>query len=326
MPRLSIIIPVAGNLTWLEDTLLSVLENRPDDCEVIVVLDQPYDDPYELKDEIRFLQASPGAGFVESVNSGINASHSPVVHVLLCGCQVYEGWAESALEHFSNPRVATVVPLVVGSSEPQRVLAAGMNYRAGGTVQILGRGSSLESVAKCQKRLHAASMVAAFYRKSALEMVGLFSHDLGDWLASMDLGLALEQAGFRIELEPACRVVAAHLAARPQSKFRRALDLERFFWRWGPRSGWPWSLAAHGCTVAAESLGGLFTLSLPSQLAGRLVGLGGIGSHRRQLQRLEQLRQLSPILSPTPAVPHFLRESVPTPVGSSINRNGAKTI
>lgn len=77
MPRLSIIIPVAGNLTSLEDTLLSVLENRPDGAEVLVVLDEPYDDPYELKGEIRFLEAAAGASFVESVNLGIKREPGP---------------------------------------------------------------------------------------------------------------------------------------------------------------------------------------------------------------------------------------------------------
>jgi hypothetical protein len=321
VPKLSIIIPVVGNLTWLEDTLLSVLPNRPDDCEVVVVLDTPYDDPYQLKDEIRFVEASPQAGFVESVNLGITASRSPLIHVLLCGCQVSEGWTETALCHFNDPRVATVVPLVVGPGESPRVLAAGMSYQAGGRVGMLGRGQSPQAASRCQKRLLGASLAAGFYRKSALEMVGLFSHDVSGWLASVDLGLALEQAGFRAVLEPECRVTAAHPLARPIGTFRRSLDLERLFWRWGPRGGWPLSLTLHGFTVAAESLGGLFTLSLPSQLAGRVAGLSRIGSHRRQYQRLEQLRQLSPSSS-TLAVPHFLRESVETPVPASVTHNG----
>ena len=51
MSRLSIVIPVLGSLDGLEDTLVSVLENRPADCQIVVVLNQPYDDPYDLKDE-----------------------------------------------------------------------------------------------------------------------------------------------------------------------------------------------------------------------------------------------------------------------------------
>lgn len=322
MPRLSIIIPVVGNLTSLEDTLLSVLENRPDDSEVLVVLDEPYDDPYELKDEIRFLQAAAGASFVESVNLGISESHAPVIHLLACGCQVAEGWADRALPVFDDPSVATVVPLVLTPGESPRVLAAGMTYRPGGMVRTLGRGLTPATVGDCQKQLLAPAPQAAFYRKSALELVGLFSQEIVDWLATVDLGLALEQAGFRAALEPQCHVVAARTLKRPIGAFRRALELERLFWRWGPRGGWMTSLTIHSAMVAAEALGGLVTLK-PSLLAGRLVGLSQIGAHRRQYQRLEQIRQLSPNASPTVALPHFLRDSMQS---SASSHNGAKSV
>ena len=37
-PRLSIVIPAPGNEETLEETLVSVLENRPEDSEIVVVL------------------------------------------------------------------------------------------------------------------------------------------------------------------------------------------------------------------------------------------------------------------------------------------------
>ena len=85
MPRLSIIIPVLGNLELLEDTLVSVLENRPDSCEIIVVLDEVYEDPYELKDEIRFDRAPPGAGLVAGANLAIGLSRARRSAVLPVG-------------------------------------------------------------------------------------------------------------------------------------------------------------------------------------------------------------------------------------------------
>ena len=38
-----------GDLKRFEDTLVSVLENQPEQSEVVVVLNGPYDDPYELQ-------------------------------------------------------------------------------------------------------------------------------------------------------------------------------------------------------------------------------------------------------------------------------------
>ena len=48
-PRLSIVIPSVHGAQALEETLLSVLENRPEQCEVIVALACEYDDPWNLR-------------------------------------------------------------------------------------------------------------------------------------------------------------------------------------------------------------------------------------------------------------------------------------
>jgi len=60
VPRLAVVIPFEGNTKALEDTLVSVLENRPDDSEVLVVLGKPYQDPYALGDEVEFVAAPSG--------------------------------------------------------------------------------------------------------------------------------------------------------------------------------------------------------------------------------------------------------------------------
>ncbi len=70
MPRLAIIISAVGSVESWEGTLVSVLENRPADCEIIVALSQPYADPYDLKDEVRFV-APLGRG---SATATINAA------------------------------------------------------------------------------------------------------------------------------------------------------------------------------------------------------------------------------------------------------------
>ena len=41
MPRLAIVIRAVGSIESLEGTLVSVLENRPADCEILVALDKP---------------------------------------------------------------------------------------------------------------------------------------------------------------------------------------------------------------------------------------------------------------------------------------------
>ena len=68
MSRLAIVISAAGNVESLEATLLSVLENKPADCQIIVALNEAYSDPYDLKDEVRFVTSRAGAGPIECLN------------------------------------------------------------------------------------------------------------------------------------------------------------------------------------------------------------------------------------------------------------------
>src|SRR6185503_8566 len=105
MPRLSIVIPGIGSVDSLEETLLSVLENRPADCEIIAVLDARYADPYQLQGEVRFVNASSGANLVRCILTGIDQARSDIVHLLKSGCTVGESWAETAIRHFADRSV-----------------------------------------------------------------------------------------------------------------------------------------------------------------------------------------------------------------------------
>ena len=58
MPRLSIVVFCFHDSQLLEETLVSVLQNRPDNSEVLVMHDGTYEDPYDLVDEVRFIEAS----------------------------------------------------------------------------------------------------------------------------------------------------------------------------------------------------------------------------------------------------------------------------
>ena len=52
-PALSIVIPAPSDSAALEATLVSVLENRPADCEIVVSLGFEYADPWNIADEVR---------------------------------------------------------------------------------------------------------------------------------------------------------------------------------------------------------------------------------------------------------------------------------
>ena len=88
MPRLAIVIPAVGTAESLEKTLLAVLENRPDDCEIIAVTNFDYADPYDLADEVGFVAVRAGADLIACAGAAIALARSAVVHVLAAGCEV----------------------------------------------------------------------------------------------------------------------------------------------------------------------------------------------------------------------------------------------
>ena len=289
MPSFSIIIPALGRTDLLESTLVSVLENRPNACEIIVVLACEYDDPYQLKDEVRFIPARPGAGLVECLNLGIEASGAPVVHVLAAGVEATEGWSDAVLRHFSDRRVAAVAPLVVDWLDHRKVIAAGVGYAAGGSRKL--------SKAKVPAHDNGASdnlgptSMAGFYRKSALAVVGGFQAPSGDALADVDLALRLRYAGFRTAVESSSRVHASGEHRFGESALKEAMAAEAVFWRNFDSSGCMRQLLLHLVMLVTECVRNCYRPSLLARIAGRLASFCRVGSHIRHRRQMQACRE-----------------------------------
>ena len=282
MLRLSIVIPVLGDQKPLDDTLVSILENRPANCELLVVHNTPYNDPYGLAGEVQFVQAPEGAGFAECLNLGLSASRAPVVHLLACGVEVRAGWAEAALRHFRNPEVAAVAPVLLHHDDHQTVVSAGLGYRAEGVVWRVGRGRTPEEVGEGDGELCGPDALAGFYRRSAIEAVGGFSSAPVDTLATIEVALSLREAGFRCVVEPDCQAKVNSTAARDKVGFRHGRHSERLFWRWASAHGGVRSVAAHAALLTGECVVGLWRPFMLLQLAGRAVGAIHAAVGRRQ--------------------------------------------
>ena len=283
MIRLSILIPFLGNRDSLENTLVSVLEHRPEHVEIVVALGQDYDDPYQLGEEVRFVRIASATTPEPVLNQGIAACQAPIVHTLACGATVAEGWTAPVLSHFGDRRVASVAPLAVQSDEPQRIAAAGLEYRCGGQCRRRGRGTLAESAAQLGGESIGPSWAAGFYRRAALGTRTLaFDPALGINFADVDLALRLQEAGYRTVCEPASIVFQPPLPLESGGGWTEARQAEQLFWRHAAKFGWPRSLAAHLAMVAGE-----FAQSLPrpralAQLAGRCLASCAWGSLGRQ--------------------------------------------
>lgn len=282
--RLSVVIP-AVDATALEDTLVSVLEHRPGHCEVVVALGTPYDDPWNIREEVTFVDAPRGSGLVDCVTAGLAAAQGDVITLLAAGWQATDGWSESALRHFSRPDVAAVVPLAVAAGDREQPVAAGIRRTPGGrsvTVVPRRRAGGIATGGLPSAPL----LEAGFWRADVLRRIGL-SSACGDALAAADLAAGLAAAGVEVVLEPEARVVAGPTPRQP-SPFAAGLHAERLFWRSLACEPTAPALLAHAGevlrhVVATAPLGTL------AMLAGRLTALLQFGSC---FDRTRQLRSL----------------------------------
>lgn len=290
MPRLAIVISALGNIESLEGTLLSVLENRPSDSEIIVALNQAYSDPYDLKSEVRFVEAPAQAAGVARINRALAATRAPFVHLLASGCTVTEGWADVALSRFGDRRIASIAPLVLAADDHERIFAAGVEYRPGGARYLACQDHGAAPLPpEAPGKITGACHFAGFFRKSALDFVGGLSGQLGLQQADVDLALVLERAGFTAALETRSCVYATAQVEPRQSALSQALYDERLFWRNLPPAGRIKSLAAHGGLVAIELLRSFGRPRMLAQMAGRAWACCQLGGYLRHHQALAQL-------------------------------------
>lgn len=297
MPRLAIVISAVGSIESLEGTLVSVLENRPADCEILVALNQRYQDPYSLQGEVRFLEPPRRATPIERIQQALAGTRAPLVHLLSSGCEVSEGWADEALARFGDRRVASVAPLVreIGG---QRILAAGVGYRRAGQRILVGQGLA-ECTADLQNKVIGPASFAAFYRKAAIDFVGGLSSQLGPRQADVDLALTLRHAGFTTALEPRSCVLASPTVDPSEPPRLEALHNERLFWRQLPEAGWLPALAAHGSIVALETLASIGRPRMISQMAARAWACCQRGSYARRRRALAELSRRAVTAKPS---------------------------
>lgn len=273
MPRLSIIIPFSKDVQQLEESLVSVLENRPRSTQVLVVLGDVYKDPYDIKDEVDFVFASYGESVVECLNLALDAATAPVVHVLGCGMQVSPGWTDAPLDLLRNPTVASVVPCILDKRHPAKVLSAGVHYRSGGVSDRLKWGGLPEGFHLGTGECFGPDLFGGFFRRNALRSVGGFNASLGPVWGVLDPCLQLRQQGYETRFEPASELFADETLLHRRQGFRQALEDERFFWRWAAEAGTAKSIFLHTFALTAETVCGLVRPDrLVAQWAGRLAG------------------------------------------------------
>lgn len=292
MSRLSILIAMTHEPKRLEQTLVSVLENRPADCEVIVVHDGSYRDPYELDGEVCFVAAPANATELEMLRLGLHAAHAPIVHLLECGAEVGPDWSDEAVQLFDDPQTASVVPVAIDADHPDQLVSLGIEYLDGGMRRLRGSRQRWPDDSWAAHAPVGPSLSAAFYRRETLVLVGGLDTTVGAGWADVDIALGLRAAGYHALLATRSIVRLPATARRREDGITQGKCAERVFWRHAGTVGWLRSLWAHPFAWAAEFLAELTGGRPMGTTLGRVLGLSTVTSDFRYRQWLR--RQFDP--------------------------------
>jgi GT2 family glycosyltransferase len=290
---LSIVIPTHSRIDLLRACLRTASANAPAGTEIIVVDDaSPQGTASDVANEfkanvVRFERRS---GFAVAANTGIHASRGDIVEMLNDDTEVQPGWADAALAWFNDPTIGAVAPLVLTWPDGRTIDSAGDSYYIGGIASKRGHGEVLSDAYLHSCRVFGASAAAGFYRRAALDRVGLFPESFGSYFEDVDLAFRLNRAGFRAVFEPASRVLH-HVSASFGRAGRRLLEMqscneERVFWRNLPRSALRHALPKHAAVLIGKALRRLHEGTLTPWLCGRLRALWewrAIVRHRAEL-------------------------------------------
>lgn len=289
---LSIVIPSYCRADLLRPCLASVVRHAPAGSELLVVDDGNRDasiaEVAQSFAGVRLLRLPRRSGFAAAANAGIRATRGDIVQVLNDDTEVEPGWAEQALTWFTRNEVGCVAPLVMSWTDRHRVDSAGDRYYRGGVAAKRGQGGHINDYLEARP-VFGASASSAFYRRSALEQVGLFPESFGSYFEDVDLAFRLQHAGHVTMYEPGSRVLH-HGSASFGRKARRLLEQqshneERVFWRNMPGL---WStVPVHLAVLCGKALRRWHEGGLAPFLCGRLrilAELSAIRAHRAGLR------------------------------------------
>ena len=309
---LSIVIPTHNRTDLLRACLQAVTRHAPTGTEIIVVDDASPDAAATAVAHTfgaRSVRLNRQRGFAVAANTGIRASHGDLVEMLNDDTEVQPGWADAALPWFDDPTIGAVAPLVLAWPDGKIIDSAGDRYYLGGVAgkrghgvflpaPLRGRGAGGEGAAFAGEaaaflqpcRVFGASASAGFFRRSALERVGLFPEEFGSYFEDVDLAFRLNRAGFRAMYEPGSRVLH-HISASYGRVGRRLIERqscneERVFWRNLPTSALWRALPKHVAVLAGKAWRRLEEGTILPWLFGRLRVAWEWREMRRQRQVL----------------------------------------
>jgi hypothetical protein len=297
--RLSIIVPYDRDEAAFETTLVSVLENRPEFCEVLVVHDGTYTDPFELEDEVRFVIA-PHSDRLALLRAGVRESLGRIVHILGEGARATEDWSEQPLELFESSDVGSVSPVLRDLSAGGTVVAAGWRDSRHGLRRAVAAGSRSPSRRQCAA-VDGAYLSGSFWRRATLDRLLELPIGHAQEVADYVWAATARRAGWKCRVACDSTVVCSpRLIHQTESPLAAGSLLQQV--RGGSRRR---TLLSTGLSCALQLSGAPLSGSNWGEACGRLLAACGLTNEHRELVR--QMQSLAREIGPDAARATILR-------------------
>lgn len=187
MPRLSLIVPFQCDSQALENTLVSVLELRSPDDELLIVHRGEYQDPYGLQgNEAKVLETPASTSLAEQLNIAVQNATGDVLQVVLPGTVLEPDWCVDALAAFDELDV-DMIALGVSASG-----ANSLQY--GFEADLIPQRRATGEASKIAGPLLAGTMI----RRSAIECLGGWNTKIPGDLIDFELCLMAKLLGLQV--------------------------------------------------------------------------------------------------------------------------------
>lgn len=146
---------------------------------------------------VNVIQNEANLGFAGTCNVGLRRAKTPFVALLNNDTTVDTKWFEHAIAAFDAADIGSVASLVLLAEPPHRIDSAGDVYSIAGGAAKRAHLAPREVAAGLTDECFSACGASAFYRRSALDAVGLLDEQFESYYEDVDLGFRLAWAGYR---------------------------------------------------------------------------------------------------------------------------------
>lgn len=200
-PLATIVIPNYNGARFLPALLESLARQSDRRFRVTIVDDCSPDggvgraaDGFDFVDVV---QNETNLGFAGACNVGLRRARTALVALLNNDTTLDPHWFANAVAAFDADDVGSVASLVLLAEPPHCIDSAGDVYSVAGGAAKRMHLAPREGAAGLSEDCFSACGASAFYRRSALDAVGLLDEQFESYYEDVDLGFRLAWAGFR---------------------------------------------------------------------------------------------------------------------------------